>query len=97
MLSLLGNATYGAQVKLLRKTRYFSTTNLFKIIFHSREKAYLSTNAPWLIGSLGRLTCSTIVVRANALIGTMVEDIIIFIQFHLYNGRGRGDSFTAIE
>ncbi|KAI8933997.1 hypothetical protein NX059_008767 [Plenodomus lindquistii] len=61
MLSLLGNATYGAG-----------------IIFHSQEKEYIMTNLPWLIGSLG----------------TMVEDITIFIQFRVF---GSGESTTALE
>ncbi|KAK5148972.1 hypothetical protein LTR04_000243 [Oleoguttula sp. CCFEE 6159] len=51
LLSLLGNATYGAG-----------------ILFHSQERDYFLTNLPWLIGSLG----------------TMVEDAVIFLQFHMY-------------
>ncbi|KAH7094713.1 PQ loop repeat-domain-containing protein [Paraphoma chrysanthemicola] len=61
MLSLLGNATYGAG-----------------ILFHSQEKEYLLTNLPWLIGSLG----------------TMVEDVTIFIQFRAF---GNADSTSALE
>ncbi|KAF1849994.1 vacuolar membrane PQ loop repeat protein-like protein [Cucurbitaria berberidis CBS 394.84] len=60
MLSLLGNATYGAG-----------------IIFHSTEKEYMLTNLPWLIGSLG----------------TMVEDVTIFIQFRVF---GSGESTSAL-
>lgn len=52
ILSLMGNATYGAG-----------------ILCHSTEKQYFMTNLPWLIGSLG----------------TMVEDAIIFAQFHIYS------------
>jgi uncharacterized protein with PQ loop repeat len=51
ILSLLGNATYGAG-----------------ILFHSLEREYFLTNLPWLIGSLG----------------TIVEDVIIFIQFRVF-------------
>ncbi|KAF2490973.1 vacuolar membrane PQ loop repeat protein [Lophium mytilinum] len=40
MLSLLGNATYGAGAQIL---------------FHSVEKEYFLTNLPWLIGSLGTM------------------------------------------
>lgn len=58
ILSVLGNATYGAG-----------------ILFHSTERDYFLTNLPWLIGSLG----------------TMVEDAIIFVQFHIYSAPG-GDS-----
>lgn len=61
MLSLLGNATYGAG-----------------IIFHSQEKQYILTNLPWLIGSLG----------------TMVEDVTIFIQFRVF---GDGDASSALD
>ncbi|KAK1908361.1 hypothetical protein P3342_009210 [Pyrenophora teres f. teres] len=61
MLSLLGNATYGAG-----------------IIFHSQEKQYIMTNLPWLIGSLG----------------TMVEDVTIFIQFRVF---GNGEASSALE
>jgi len=61
MLSLLGNATYGAG-----------------IIFHSQEKEYIMTNLPWLIGSLG----------------TMVEDVTIFIQFRVF---GNGEASSALE
>lgn len=38
------------------------------------------TNVPWLIGSLG----------------TMVEDVVIFAQFHVYR-RGQTASDSAIE
>ncbi|KAF9892719.1 hypothetical protein FE257_001121 [Aspergillus nanangensis] len=38
------------------------------ILCHSTEKNYIITNTPWLIGSLG----------------TMVEDVIIFVQFRMY-------------
>ncbi|MCJ1243419.1 hypothetical protein MMC30_000616 [Trapelia coarctata] len=62
MLSLLGNATYGAG-----------------ILFHLLEKQYILTNLPWLIGSLG----------------TMAEDTIIFIQFHLY-AKEEEDESSAI-
>ncbi|GKZ20663.1 hypothetical protein AbraIFM66951_005391 [Aspergillus brasiliensis] len=41
------------------------------IICHSTEKNYIVTNIPWLIGSLG----------------TMVEDVTIFMQFRLYATR----------
>ncbi|KAF1839240.1 PQ-loop-domain-containing protein [Decorospora gaudefroyi] len=61
MLSLLGNATYGAG-----------------IIFHSQEKDYIITNLPWLIGSLG----------------TMVEDVTIFIQFRVF---GNGEASSALD
>jgi len=61
MLSLLGNATYGAG-----------------ILFHSQEKEYLLTNLPWLIGSLG----------------TMVEDVTIFIQFRVF---GDSEQASALE
>ncbi|KAF2649494.1 PQ-loop-domain-containing protein [Lophiostoma macrostomum CBS 122681] len=60
MLSLLGNATYGAG-----------------ILFHSVEKEYFLTNLPWLIGSLG----------------TMVEDVTIFIQFRVF---GNGAQSAAV-
>jgi uncharacterized protein with PQ loop repeat len=63
ILSLLGNATYGAG-----------------IIFHSQEKNYLLTNLPWLIGSLG----------------TMVEDVTIFIQFRVF-GSTNADASSALE
>lgn len=41
---------------------------ILQIIAHSTEKEYIVKNLPWLIGSLG----------------TMVEDIAIFIQFRIY-------------
>jgi len=62
MLSLLGNATYGAG-----------------ILFHSTSGKYILTNLPWLIGSLG----------------TMGEDTLIFIQFHMY--AKKEDESSAIE
>ncbi|KAF2279678.1 vacuolar membrane PQ loop repeat protein-like protein [Westerdykella ornata] len=61
MLSLLGNATYGAG-----------------ILFHSIEKEYFLTNLPWLIGSLG----------------TIAEDITIFIQFRIF---GDAEQTAAIQ
>ncbi len=42
------------------------------IILHSLDRDYIITNVPWLIGSLG----------------TMVEDVVIFVQFHLYAQAG---------
>ncbi|KAF2737335.1 PQ-loop-domain-containing protein [Polyplosphaeria fusca] len=60
MLSLLGNATYGAG-----------------ILFHSVEREYFLINLPWLIGSLG----------------TMVEDVTIFIQFRIF---GDGEQGAAV-
>lgn len=39
-----------------------------QILCHSTERNYIITNVPWLIGSLG----------------TMIEDVTIFIQFRLY-------------
>ena len=39
-----------------------------QILCHSLERKYVLTNLPWLIGSLG----------------TMAEDVMIFIQFHVY-------------
>lgn len=40
------------------------------LVFYSQEKEYLITIIPWLLGSLG----------------TIVEDCIIFVQFHMYDG-----------
>ena len=39
------------------------------ILCHSVEREYVMTNLPWLIGSLG----------------TIAEDVIIFVQFQLYS------------
>ncbi|KAK4500536.1 hypothetical protein PRZ48_008725 [Zasmidium cellare] len=47
------------------------------ILFHSIERQYVLTNLPWLIGSLG----------------TMVEDVTIFIQFHIFGDQQKA---TAI-
>ncbi|KAI1913885.1 hypothetical protein LOZ53_002539 [Ophidiomyces ophidiicola] len=41
------------------------------ILFHSTEKKYFMKNLPWLIGSLG----------------TLAEDIAIFVQFRIYANR----------
>lgn len=49
-----------------------------QILFHSQEKEYLLTNLPWLIGSLG----------------TMVEDVTIFIQFRVF---GNSEQTSAVE
>ncbi|KAI9047099.1 hypothetical protein LZ554_009172 [Drepanopeziza brunnea f. sp. 'monogermtubi'] len=43
------------------------------ILAHSLEKDYIWTNLPWLIGSLG----------------TMAEDAIIFVQFRMYDPKGK--------
>ncbi|CAI6338260.1 unnamed protein product [Periconia digitata] len=61
ILSLMGNATYGAG-----------------ILFHSTEREYFFTNLPWLIGSLG----------------TIVEDVTIFIQFRTF---GNGEQTSAVD
>ncbi|KAG0136990.1 PQ loop repeat-domain-containing protein [Tuber indicum] len=39
------------------------------ILCHSSDRTYIKDNLPWLIGSLG----------------TMSQDVIIFIQFHIYS------------
>ncbi|KAI9754251.1 MAG: hypothetical protein M4579_004782 [Chaenotheca gracillima] len=66
ILSLMGNATYGAG-----------------ILFHSLQRDYLLTNLPWLIGSLG----------------TMVEDVVIFVQFRIYSTDNTDNNTdeTAVE
>ncbi|RPA95544.1 vacuolar membrane PQ loop repeat protein [Choiromyces venosus 120613-1] len=43
------------------------------ILCHSSDSTYIKDNLPWLIGSLG----------------TMFQDIIIFIQFHIYSRNTR--------
>jgi solute carrier family 66 (lysosomal lysine-arginine transporter), member 1 len=50
------------------------------ILAHSLERNYVMTNVPWLIGSLG----------------TMVEDVVIFAQFHIYR-KGQIPDDSAIE
>lgn len=50
------------------------------IIFHSLDRDYIIMNVPWLIGSLG----------------TMVEDVIIFVQFHIYARADRGDEVAVL-
>ena len=55
-----------------------NTTYGAGILFHSLEKQYFLTNLPWLIGSLG----------------TVVEDVIIFIQFRVF---GDGETPSAID
>ncbi|RDW67015.1 hypothetical protein BP5796_09764 [Coleophoma crateriformis] len=56
-----------------------NTTYGAQILFHSQDREYLLTNLPWLIGS----------------IGTIFEDCIIFVQFHVYNSSK--DSDSAVE
>jgi hypothetical protein len=54
------------------------------ILCHSLEREYLITNLPWLIGSLG----------------TIIEDLIIFVQFRMYSptkGERDGRENTAVE
>lgn len=80
MLSLLGNATYGAGVcSCLSLHDSRSNTNTRQIIFHSQEREYLMTNLPWLIGSLG----------------TMVEDAVIFVQFRVFGDGEASSALTA--
>jgi hypothetical protein len=50
------------------------------ILFHSLEREYLIINTPWLIGSLG----------------TMIEDVIIFVQFRIYSTKKSPASTSAI-
>ncbi len=50
------------------------------IIFHSLDRDYIIMNVPWLIGSLG----------------TMVEDVVIFVQFHIYAKAGKGDEEAVV-
>jgi hypothetical protein len=45
------------------------------ILCHSNEHEYVMNNLPWLIGSLG----------------TMVEDVMIFAQFHMYRVQNKQD------
>lgn len=46
---------------------------------HSTDPQYIITNVPWLIGSLG----------------TMVEDVIIFVQFRIYAVQDRAPSAVS--
>lgn len=50
------------------------------ILCHSTESAYVLKNLPWLIGSLG----------------TMVEDVTIFAQFHMYRVRDQSAPDEAV-
>lgn len=69
ILSLMGNLTYGAGVsRNLLPIIPHPRPNHSQILCHSTDKNYVVTNLPWLIGSLG----------------TMFEDVVIFIQFRLY-------------
>ncbi|RMZ88809.1 hypothetical protein DV736_g3959, partial [Chaetothyriales sp. CBS 134916] len=49
------------------------------ILAHSTEREYVIKNMPWLIGSLG----------------TMAEDITIFVQFHLYRQKESQESAVS--
>ncbi|KAI0996270.1 hypothetical protein K3495_g11909 [Podosphaera aphanis] len=53
------------------------------ILCHSLEKNYLATNLPWLIGSLG----------------TLAEDVVIFLQFRIYskNSEPKDDVHSIIS
>jgi hypothetical protein len=64
----MGNLTYGAGVSSRLLIIPHPRSNHSQILCHSTEKNYVVTNLPWLIGSLG----------------TMVEDVVIFLQFRLY-------------
>lgn len=46
------------------------------LVAYSQEKDYLIRALPWLLGSLG----------------TVVEDNVIFVQFHLYKSGRQSDS-----
>jgi len=73
----MGNITYGAGVSpCIEDALPAPLANFLQILFHSTEKQYFLTNLPWLIGSLG----------------TIAEDAIIFVQFHMY-----GEHQSAIE
>jgi hypothetical protein len=50
-------------------------TDIVQILFHSTEKEYFLATLPWLIGSLG----------------TMVEDVTIFIQFRVFGNTVAAD------
>ena len=50
------------------------------ILCHSTESGYVLKNLPWLIGSLG----------------TMVEDVTIFAQFHMYKVKDEASSDEAL-
>ena len=54
MLSLLGNASYGAGVSLQTRVVFISLTGP-QILFHSTEREYILTTLPWLIGSIGTM------------------------------------------
>lgn len=79
VLSLMGNATYGAAVSW-RSTAYswydWWLIIDVQILFHSVEKQYFLTNLPWLIGSLG----------------TMAEDVTIFVQFHMFGDKSADEA-----
>ena len=99
ILSLLGNATYGAGVS----PRSEEPDRLGKLISrqilcHSIELDYFLTNLPWLIGSLGMVHYSQFFdPKSDKLRGTMGEDILIFVQFHMYARKEDTESSSAIE
>jgi hypothetical protein len=57
----------------------------------------MMTNLPWLIGSLGEWLSSstTPYTWVDSSQGTMGEDTIIFLQFHLYAEK-EGEESSAI-
>ena len=70
---------------------------LYQILFHSVSGPYLLTNLPWLIGSLGifqRLQCK---LTADILLGTIGEDLIIFIQFRIFKDRRHEADDSVVE
>ena len=52
-------------------------------------------NTPWLIGSLGEHASGGTDDKVLTYKGTMFEDVLIFVQFHMYKRPARSDS--AIE
>lgn len=55
----------------LKPPKSRENANNSQILCHSTDKNYFLANLPWLIGSLG----------------TMAEDVMIFVQFRLYAAR----------
>lgn len=72
MLSLLGNATYGAGVGYLTLGPYKHSR--FQILFHSTSSRYVLVNLPWLIGSIGELA------RAQTVEGE--ENLLMMSRYH---------------
>ncbi|CAN6616543.1 probable vacuolar amino acid transporter YPQ3 [Trichomonascus vanleenenianus] len=73
-------SVYGLSLLFFIFSTMGNLTYALSILVYRYDRAWIQLNFPWLLGSLG----------------TIIEDVVIFIQFYVYQGQGAPEEGSAI-